>query len=150
MKILLYKGRGLISWSIRWFTRSRFSHAAIMLPNGDVIEAWQGAGVRITQLKSRKNVVSLATDLNPEQAAAVESFLLNEVGSPYDYWNILGFITRRPRRSNRAWHCSEIVYAAYQAAGVNLLGPSVNAWEVTPGMLYTSPLLTVVDHGWVG
>lgn len=40
MRIALYQGKSFISRLIRWQTRSRYSHAAFLLDNGNVIEAW--------------------------------------------------------------------------------------------------------------
>src|SRR5579871_6249457 len=41
MRIALYQGKSPISLLIRWQTRSRYSHAAFLLDDGSVIEAWQ-------------------------------------------------------------------------------------------------------------
>ena len=41
MRIALYQGKSLISLLIRWQTRSQYSHAAFLLDDGSVIEAWQ-------------------------------------------------------------------------------------------------------------
>jgi uncharacterized protein YycO len=141
MKVLLFKGRGIISWSIRWFTRSQYSHAAIQVQSGQIFEAWQGAGVRVTTLRSWKDVDVFEVDVTLEQRQKIHEFLEGELGCGYDYWGIWGFVSRQPRRSNKKWFCSELVAAAFEEAGISLLGNNTPSWAVSPAMLATSPLL---------
>jgi len=46
VKIALYRGNSFIGKAIRWQTRGIYSHASIVLPEGDVIEAKEFCGVR--------------------------------------------------------------------------------------------------------
>lgn len=48
MRIALYQGKSAISRLIRWQTRSQYSHAAFLLDDGSVIEAWQPCVREIT------------------------------------------------------------------------------------------------------
>lgn len=50
------------------------------------------------------------------------------------------FVTRRQadRESAGKWFCSELVFAAFQAAGIDLLART-EAWEVSPGLLLRIP-----------
>ena len=47
MRLLAFKGDSLISKLIRWQTRSEYSHIAIELDSGEIIEAWHRGGVQI-------------------------------------------------------------------------------------------------------
>jgi len=144
--LLLFRGKGVISALIRWQTRSKYSHAALLLPNGDIIEAWQGlgAGVRIKRgLDSWDGVEIYAV---PSATAAawneVIGFARSRVGAGYDYWSVARFISRRHMPPNDKWFCSELVFAAFRFAGIHLL--RAESQEVSPGMLSRSPLITRV------
>jgi len=144
-RILLYRGRGPISKAIQWQTRSVYSHAAILLPDGvTVIEAMQFKGVRTRSLydptvKDAYDQFTVAS-FGPLQWAMVERFCRKELGSGYDYRNILRFITRTSSGSDSRWFCSELVFAAVQSAGLNLL-ERIQAWAISPGDLGLSPYL---------
>lgn len=140
-RLLLFRGRGIISWLIRWQTRSCYSHAALMLPDGSVIEAWQGAGVRRTWLRDWTEVdVFDIHEMTTEQWQAAIAFARCQIGKPYDYRGVLRFLSRRRKALDDRWFCSELVYKSLESAGVRLLR-DVEAGEVSPGMLARSPLL---------
>lgn len=140
-KILLFRGRGLISWLIRWQTRSEYSHAALMLPDGSVVEAWQGAGVRRTWLRDWCGVdVFSVHGMTPEQWQSAIGYARAQIGKGYDYRGVFRFLSRRLVPNNDLWFCSELVFRALEVAGVRLLR-DVTAGEVSPGMLARSPFL---------
>lgn len=144
--ILLYRGVSLVSRAIRWQTRSEYSHAAWMLPDGSVIEAWR-SGVRhvpspfVNHSPGTEIDVYAVDGLTSRQARDVRDFLLAQVGRGYDWLSVLRFVSRREGASSR-WFCSELVHAALAEAGVELLrGPS---WQFAPGHLAWSPLVSRV------
>jgi hypothetical protein len=146
IKILLFHGRGVLSALIRWQTRSEYSHAAIMLDDGRIIEAWQGAGVRaLARLKRGTQGIDAFEITAPFNLAAVLGFLdaVLADNDGYDYLGVLRFVSRRRTKDNRKWFCSELVFAAIQAGGLNLF-ERTQAWEVSPGLLARSPLLRQV------
>jgi len=139
--VLLFRGRGLISALIRWQTRARYAHAAIRLPDGRVLEAWQGRGVRIKRLQDWDGVDAYTVPgVDAFQWREVIQFAVDQIGKPYDYLAIARFVTRRTMPDNARWFCSELVFESLRQAGVVLLN-RVDAWQVSPGMLSTSPLL---------
>ncbi|HUQ94200.1 MAG TPA: YiiX/YebB-like N1pC/P60 family cysteine hydrolase [Bryobacteraceae bacterium] len=139
--ILLFKGRGFLSKLIQWQTRGRFSHAAIMMRDGSIVEAWQGKGVRVQFLTDYSNVerfvIPSMTDAQWDKAIA---YAMSQVGKKYDYWAIIRFISRTAMPENDHWFCSELVIAALNHADVF---PFVRmpASEISPGLLHVSPLL---------
>jgi len=140
-RILLFKGRGVVSRCIRWQTRSEYSHAALMLKDGSIVEAWQGEGVRTTRLKDWCNVdVFGVREMTDSQWAIAIEYALEQVGKGYDYWGCVRFVSRRRLPENDKWFCSELVFAALQRAGISLLH-RIRADEVSPGMLSLSPLM---------
>jgi len=57
------------------------------------------------------------------------------------------FVSRRQasRASRGKWFCSELAFAAARKGGVHLL-KNVEPWEVSPGGLSRSPLLTKITE----
>lgn len=140
-RVLLFRGRGLISSLIRWQTRGCCSHAALMLPSGEIIEAWQGTGVRRKVLTDWTGITAYAVpSATAKQWKQAEAFARNEIGKGYDYWAIIRFISRASMPDNDRWFCSELVFAALESAGIHLL-ERVEASAVSPGVLAYSPLL---------
>ena len=139
--VLLFKGKGVISGSIRWQTRSIYSHAAILLPDGKIIESWQGDGVRIKELKNWDNIDAFyVKGMSDEQWDKAIWFAKKQIGKKYDYIAILRFITRTKHPDNQTWFCSELVFAALLYAGVQLL-KRIAASNVSPALLGLSSLL---------
>lgn len=147
MLIALHRGRGFIGKAIQWQSRSVYSHASVLLDEATAIEAREFKGVRmvfanmLAQPGERVDHFAVA-GLTEAQAATVREFLYAQIGKPYDYTMVARFISRRQasRKSKGKWFCSELVFAAFAKAGVNLLD-RVEPWAVSPGLLSLSPLL---------
>lgn len=146
MIICLHKGKGLISSLIRFQTRGRYTHASILIKERDVIEAREFKGVvesRIELIDSSFNLFKVTT--TREQDEKIISFLKDQLGKEYDYTMVARFVTRRQehRKSKEKWFCSELVFAAFLHAGINLL-ERTEPWEVSPNLLSRSPLLNKI------
>ena len=143
-KVLLYRGRGGIDKLIEWQTRSIYSHAALLYPNGlTVIESEQGYGVRRRVFDDSEWADRFAVDgMTAAQWDAAFKFAENEIGCGYDYRSVARFLTRRTAGSPTRWFCSELVFAALRVAGVKLLN-RIYDWEVAPGHLALSTRLTL-------
>jgi uncharacterized protein YycO len=142
VKILLFRGRGIISALIRWQTRSRkYSHAAIEFSDGIVIEAWQGAGVRKTTRKPGPGIDEFVVcgGVSESQEQAIRTFSEAQVGKGYDYIGVLRFISRGRHDNRERWFCSELVFESLLAGGIRLL--NVDGSMVHPEMLTFSPLI---------
>ena len=130
-----------MSAAIRWQTRSQYSHAAIQLEDGSIIESWQGDGVRRKYLSDWEGVdvfdIAGAPDLNEEE---IKEFLLDQLGKGYDYRSVLRFLTKKKGDASKSWFCSELVFEAVKAGGLNLL-ERVEGWQVSPSVLSFSPCL---------
>jgi uncharacterized protein YycO len=148
MKIAFYKGTGWISKSILHVSRGGYSHAAVQLADGSIIEAHARRGVctrksLLDQVDTETQVVVFDVETTPEQDVIITDFLKSQIGKGYDYWNIVGFVTHATKEGRKGydrWFCSELVFAAFQKAGINLL-ERVEAWKVSPTILSYSPLL---------
>jgi hypothetical protein len=148
--IALYKGRSLISRIIRCVNWSDYSHAAwVDTVNNYVIEAWSGGVRKADSLHTNHTPGTIVdvfdVDVTVAQREAIAQFMLLQVGKRYDYRGIVHFITRRSESAagQDRWFCSELVLAAYRAAGIDLLS-RIPAYKVFPGMLAYSPLLDPV------
>jgi len=143
VRIALFRGRGLMSALIRWQTWSDYSHAALVLPDGSIIEAWQGlgAGVRRKWVNDWEGIDVFDVDwLSKEKSTEVEAFARLQIGKRYDYLGVLRFLNRRKVVSNGRWFCSELVFEAFMLEGIELLART-NSSRVSPGLLARSPLL---------
>lgn len=146
MQIALYKGTSFVSKCIRFVTRSEYSHAAIILRDGSVVEAWQPVVRRVASLSEQHTpgteveVFNFRDPLTDAEEDAAEKFLLGELGTPYDYKSVLRFITRRPGNLDDHWFCSELAFAACLEARQALFHWT-DPWEVPPDWLARSPLL---------
>jgi uncharacterized protein YycO len=147
----LYRGVSPFSRAVQFFTRSPYSHASWVKSDGSVLEAWR-AGV--THEPSFNNGHTAGTlieffdfrhPLSADETQAIEGWLMAQVGRRYDWWSVLGFLTRRPRVNNVDWFCSELIFAACRQAGRELLA-RIEPWQVYPGLLSFSPLLVKVDE----
>ena len=145
--IALYKGTSILSRLIRWRTWSEYSHAAWVFPDGSVIEAWKGGVTHAPSIlagHAPDTEVHLFTlDLTTEQRWAIQDFLIAQIGKPYDYAGILGFLTASKTENPGRWFCSELIFAACKSARIELLR-RVPAWKVPPGLLAYAPALTSV------
>jgi uncharacterized protein YycO len=144
MKILQYKGTSLISWGIRFQTRSKYSHSAIWLDDGTVVEAWTH-GVRRVDTPSEDHTPNTEVDIfsinyDFDQAKA-QLFALDQIGKKYDYWAIPRFISRRDEPADDKWFCSELVAASCHDGGCDLLHPSMPHGHISPRDIGMSPLL---------
>jgi len=145
-QILLFRGRGFLSTLIRWQTRGKYSHAAIRVNEDECVEAWQGAGVRLKKITDWSNVDIFRVPATERQRIVAVSFAGQQIGKKYDYLGVLRFLSRRHCNDVQRWFCSELVFAAFKHAGVDLLH-RIAPWEVSPAVLSTSPFLFATNKG---
>ena len=152
MRIALYHGKSFVSRLIRWQTRSRYLHAAFLLDDDSVVEAWMPR-VRHVRGLSEQHTPGTKVEIfafnHPLTAAAnrrLEDLALGQVGIPYDYRGIFRFLTRErpPHSGRRALFCSELVFLDCERAGLRLL-ERTEAWRVPPDWLARSPLLNPIQ-----
>jgi hypothetical protein len=148
MRIALYQGISLISRLIRWQTRSKYSHAAFLLDDDSVIEAWTPCVRHVKSLSAqhtpgtRVDIFSHAEPLSLAAQHRLLCLLQDDIGIPYDYQAIFRFLTRQrpPHWIRRRLFCSEQVFQRCQSIGRPLLFRT-EAWRVPPDWLARSPVL---------
>ena len=112
-----------------------------------VHEAW-GGGVNwksnVGQDHEAGTVVDLyAVSLDDVQHDDLLLWLNGQVGMPFDFEAIAGFVLRKDLHSVGKWFCSALDFAGLQAVGIKLFD-RIPAYKVSPGSLITSPLLIPV------
>ena len=152
--ILLYRGKSLISKLIRWQTRSIYSHASIYIEGEGNIEAWHIGGVRMKDSycdghKSGTIIDVFSVDLSDEEIEKIVEYAKSKIGKKYDFRSVFRFLTRKPQNEHDKdkWFCSELVFASFKYAGINLL-ERIEAWAVSPALLSFSPKMKKVTT-WV-
>lgn len=112
------------------------------------IEAREFRGVRLTEgvVKAIGANVDLFSvrGLGLDHLVLAWEFAKAQLGKDYDYTMVARFISRRQesRSTSDKWFCSELAFAAIRKAGIELLR-GTEPWEVSPGLLARSPLLTL-------
>jgi hypothetical protein len=149
MKIALFKNRSIISSLIKWQTRSEYSHAAILLDD-KLIEAKEFDGVQVVhklEVGKKCSVDIYEVEVSESQRTAIVDFLANQIGKGYDYTMVIRFLTRQQesRKSSGKWFCSELVFAAFEKAGITLLN-NVEPWEVSPALLSITTEMVLVEQ----
>lgn len=142
--ILLYHGHGIIDTLIRWQTDGRVAHAALR-NKGEVIEARPKEGVirrpyTAADAQAEAYAVPSMTDAEWRDAW---SFANSQVGKKYDWLGIFRFLTRNKEQDPARWFCSELVFAAIDYSGPNLL-ERVPAYKVSPEGIRRSPLCNLL------
>ena len=168
--ILLSTGEAVVSVFIRGATVSRFSHSALYIGQGQIVEAI-GSGVTLQSLReamSDDTLVSVYRRLHmaPEQAQQVVRYVRQHVGKLYDWGGAMGgavtsgsgfvlslflspIVTGAGiaadlyNRANpdAAFYCSELVALAFESARLSL---GNNAHSSLPADISRSHVLNYV------
>jgi uncharacterized protein YycO len=153
MRIGLYKGHSLLNKLVRFFSRGEYNHAALIFDDDSCIEADPFKGVYFHKKYyddiDQKNYIIKIYEIKqtPKQSKTIESFAKDQVGKKYDFRAFLGFLfytTKETRKERGKWTCSELVFASFQKAHINLLN-QVSAWKVSPSMIGFSPKLILQE-----
>ena len=129
-----------LSWLVRAATGSPWSHVDFVLPDGRLLGALPGQGVRIHNQPDTRTI-RLQVDAPP----AVLDWALSQLGKPYDWGGALSAGLRRDWQQEDRWFCSELVMWAFAQERIRLLRTN-DHHRITPGMLALSPLLQEGQH----
>ena len=150
-RIGLYQGKSFFpSKMIRWFTWSKYSHAAFLCDDGSVYESWHVGGVCHRKNIHEGHTPGTKIDVFYMAVSELQYFtilesLRREVGKKYDFKGILGMLLRKNVDKKASWFCSELVFKAFKDAGIDLLA-NKKPEQVSPADLSFSPLLTKLEH----
>lgn len=135
IKVWLLASDDIGGWLIRLLTFSRWNHAAIEV-GGVVYESMTRGGVRVTPASGygsrwhRAESIALAVPDVP----ALQAFLNDQVGKPYDWMALVALPFREDWQSPHRWFCSELVAKALTVGGVRQF--SVEKHRITPRDLW--------------
>ena len=123
---------------IQWRDWSEYSHVDMIMPDGRLFGA-MGDGVKLRDpYKTSKKIV-----LEVEVTQQMNDIYLRaslELGKPYDYAGIFGFIFNRNWQESDKWFCSELIAWCFKEEGINLLRTD-DISRISPATLILSPLL---------
>lgn len=159
--ILLYQGSRFVSRLIQWGTKSPYSHVAVVVDPeiylGIESNTGSEAGVRALDLRKLEEGVVDIFRVKPEfsfEGREVISFLVARLGAKYDYGGVAGLgvmklasaltgfktLTGYNRfQRERDYFCSELVYEAFTAGGLDIV-PQIGEAEITsPADIARSP-----------
>lgn len=127
MVVLFCRSRTIGSLLIRLLTFSRWSHVALVHPDGSAIEAtWPRVRlVPAAQIINEHDVAELAEIRAVSNAWEIACA---QIGKPYDLSGLWFFLTRRDWQRDDKWFCSELV--AYATGGWRSAG------RITPEIIY--------------
>lgn len=113
IQIIAFKGEGIFDRIIRKFTKSDYSHVA-MIRDGKQIEARWDAGVRIVPVNTHApcevELFDFSEQLRFDEELAIWDKALLLVGKKYDYAGILAYALRLYfLQKPSAYFCSELV-----------------------------------------
>jgi uncharacterized protein YycO len=148
MKIALYQGKSLLSRAIRWQTRSIYSHAAFLLNDGSVIEAWQPRVRHVESLSAQHtpgttvDIFDFVDPLTRSESDRLEKLAMADLGIPYDYQSVFRFLTRERETAGgrKKLFCSEQVFSLCAGIDRHLLART-EAWRVPPDWIARSTRL---------
>lgn len=145
MKLAFYRGRSFISRLIRWVTWGKYSHVAVILDDGRILEAWhEPNGVRWIEHLGEGHQPGTLVDVftvPPLRVPLASMFAAEQmIGARYDFLGILGFAFRRRLHVRGKWFCSEAAAHICWSGGVSLIR-GVPEYKISPSLLASSPLL---------
>jgi len=131
--VLLFRGRGLLSWLIRHATHSDYSHAGLLYRYCKRVYCLEavGQGVRLVPVSRLLDhypdgVFYCGLEAEEPTRKTALGFGFQQLALPYDVFGLvrfafaLIFARRRPIKPDQCWFCSELVAAAYCIAGFPL------------------------------
>ena len=134
---------GISSWAIRWFTWSDWSHVDFVLRDGRFLGARLDGGVQIRPHDYIKPSKFRYAFVEVPDARKVYGWATTQVGKPYDWKAIMGFLPRIEWHDPHAWFCSELVAAGFERAGHPIVDRA--SFRVTPQTAYESVEVVKVD-----
>lgn len=139
---------------IRWYTRSPYTHAEFCWPLENPYPSQYlgaqtkgGVAIRPANYLGKTPFDTFGVEVTAEQAETMRTFLLAQVGKPYDFRAIAGMIFQGldKGKTGAAWFCSEVLFYAFAYAKKFLLQiPERQSDRVTPRDVAISPLAVLV------
>lgn len=127
------------SMLIRWRDWSDYSHVDTLLPDGSLLGA-RGDGIKIRDPYKISNKLILCIEVTEQQEKDYYAVLFEQLGKPYDYAGISGFIINRDWQEDDKWFCSELIMYCLMKANIKILNIE-HLNRITPNHMILSTLL---------
>lgn len=130
---------------IKWFSHGEFCHVDIVADDGALIGARPIRGVARRPPNYLPFTRTLIVDVPVTGQDQATAFLDAQIGKPYDFTAIGGFLRGRDWREDDSWFCSELVAAVLERGGAFPHRLAAPLSKVTPAdlLLVLSALLDV-------
>ena len=146
IQVAFYKGKGnFINSIVRWWTNSVYSHAELVLPDG---ETWIGISPFLkSKVASRQKLLVdytewdfLTIEITEEQYEVILDFFEETKECKYDWIGMIlsQFLPFNIKRKNK-WYCSEWIAYALRISGVVdwKVIKIYNQTDLSPGQLHS-------------
>ena len=155
--VILVEGNKLISRVVMAVTHSTWSHSALYVGEGKIIDPLPSTGTAINVVDALKNLnirVCRAVGLSEDQLQRVCEFALSHVGRGYDHLNISNILFSffRSDRDHTEFLgdisgsnevCSGLIAKAFDTVGYRII-EGVNFSQIVPGDFDLSPYFAVI------
>ena len=139
IKVAQYKGKSLASRLIKFGTRGKYSHTAIILEDNIIVEAWEGCNeVRLIHNVSEGHshgtpVDIYEVDIDPTKEEEFSKFITSQIGKKYDKLGLVAFYFNREKlnRENKVF-CSELLAEGCHSIGCFFWGDDTKPWQLSP------------------
>jgi hypothetical protein len=146
-----YSGVDPISLAIRFQTRSRYSHTALVLDRVLWESTWR-TGVQFREPNQERDYRAddFGVDVSSTELAGMIAFARAQHGKGYDTRMVWRFPLRLGayQGEKEKWFCSEWAFQAFLEVGIELL-KETEAWRVPPDWMQRTPLATRLTRGGV-
>jgi uncharacterized protein YycO len=136
------RGTGWQGAVVRWATWSWAAHVGFRLPDGRVLDATPQFGVSIRTATDEGTARYFLPRAPQDLVRNAVAYASQQVGKPYDWTAIFGMAVRRDWHKDNKWYCAELVEAAFDNVGCQLLNDYNQLDRITPRDLLLSPLLS--------
>jgi uncharacterized protein YycO len=120
MRLLFTRRNTIGSYLIRAFTWSQWSHCVVVESDSSVIDStFAHGGVcrrPLASVYAESSKVEAVDIPLPDEAAAI-GYAVAQIGKPYDWKAVVGFILHRNWADDSAWFCNELAEACLAAGG---------------------------------
>jgi|GEM_PF-1822918 len=147
--IVFYKGKSPISNIIKMFTKSKYSHVALVLDKYHLFETNWSHPAQINHIKYRTkdyDIYRYKSHLTNRQKVLIDDYIQSVLDSKYDFkflfsrgLKILFNVKIKDDKSRMT--CDELVYLAFKNAGIDLLEGLDKTHILSPNLLSKSKLL---------
>lgn len=134
---------GITSLAIRWFTWSDWSHVDFVLRDGRFLGSRLDGGVLIRKHDYLTPSMFRYACVEVPEPRKVYGWATTQIGKPYDWKAIAGFLPRANWHDPGKWFCSELVAGGFEQAGCPIVDRK--AFRVTPQTAYESVLVKKID-----